>query len=163
MDTEVDLQELPGIHADLAAAEKTRRRHQIEQAVYFFEKLIRHFEELKNELNILQNICVCAAIDFGEVGLKLLGDPNVRLEFDIEGLVVIRCARLEAYTKNLRSVLRSENSFLVVSAVAMGHLTTSHELKRLSTEAHPVSDFQDEKFIYYKEYKVIPSARRRAA
>jgi class 3 adenylate cyclase len=163
MDLEPNLSDIPKIQSELEAAEKSRREQQLAHAVAFFEKLVLHFENLKKDLQISQNICLCAAIDHGEIGLKMLGDPNVRLEFDIEGLVVIRCARLEAYTKTLRASLNSENSFLIVSAAAAVYSTAPLKLKLFATLKNPVNDFADENFVYYKEFRTTPLRKKGAA
>lgn len=160
MDADPELGDVLGIQKDLQAAQRARQRQQLEHALSFFDKLVPHFEELKREMKIHQNICVCGAIDFGEIGLKMLGDPDVRLEFDIEGLVVIRCARLEAYTKTLRAFLHSEDSFLVVSSAAAQNMISLRKLKRFSTNLNPIVDFQDESFIYYREHKLASAVRK---
>lgn len=163
METEIDLDDIPELRSDLEVAEKYRRQQQLAHAVYFFEKLVNQFEILKQELLIEQSICVCGAIDFGEVGLKMLGDPNVRLEFDVEGLVVIRCSRLENYTKTLRATLGSKNSFLVLSAEATRHLAPEFQFNQFLTQSHPLKDFPDETVVSYKEYRIFENLKKNAA
>lgn len=126
---------------------------QLQKAIAIFEGVFEKFEHLKAELNVNQQVCVCASIDYGEIGLNILGDPNVRLEFDIEGIVVIRCTRLEAFTKTLREVFSRNSSFLVVSSSASSYLFGDRNFHVFKTDQHPVKDFPDETFVVYREYK----------
>jgi hypothetical protein len=153
MNTDVDLADIPGLQGDLKDAEARRRKDQLDRAVAIFESVYEQFEKLKVELSIDHSVCVCASIDFGEIGLKVLGDPNVRLEFDIEGMVVIRCSRLEAYTKILRTELASDSSFLVLSSVTLPYSTSEGRFEIFQTILHPIKDFPDESYVAYRQYK----------
>jgi class 3 adenylate cyclase len=161
MTEDVDLSDLPGLEGDLKKVTAKRQHQRLENGVKIFEKVFRQFEQLKYEMSISQNICVCAAIDHGDIGLKVLGDPNVRLEFDIEGMTVIRCSRLEAYTKTLRQILVSNSSFLVVSAAAAKFLPLHLGFQTFQTEKSPIKDFPDETRVFYIEFK--PNKIKKAA
>jgi hypothetical protein len=163
MTKEVDLSDVPGLEADLKKAERRKREHQLGRAIVIFERIFGQFEQLRDEFMIDSNVCVCAAIDFGEIGLKLLGDPNVRLEFDLEGIVLFRCNRLEAYTKTLREVFQSQNSFLILSTVASTFLGAEMNFQLFSTQDKPVRDFPDETTISFKEFKRRKANRSKAA
>lgn len=149
---DVNLDDLPGIESDLHLAKVRRQKHHLNKAIEIFEKILVEFSLIKNELQIQHDVAVCAAVDFGEIGLRMLGDPNVRLEFDLEGMVVIRCSRLEAYTKTLRKVLAPKSSFLIVSAPAAHHLNPDAPFKIFSTVQNPINDFPEEILVYYREY-----------
>jgi class 3 adenylate cyclase len=163
MSKEVDLSDVPGLETDAKNAEKRKREQQLGRAIVIFERIFGQFEQLRDEFKFDSNVCVCAAIDFGEIGLKLLGDPNVRLEFDLEGMVVFRCARLEAYTKTLREVFQSSNSFLILSQMASSHLGSEMNFQFYKTDDHAIRDFPDEKVISFKEYRRRKFIRSSAA
>lgn len=159
----VDFDDLPEIQSDLEQVEARRQRYDLAKAIQIYEKILNEFSMIKIDLQIDHEVAVCAAVDFGEVGLKMLGDPNVRLEYDIEGLVVIRCSRLEAYTKVLRQVLSPRGSFLVLSASAAHHLEAEAPFKIFSTVQHPIKDFPNEGLVYYHEYIQRKITKRQAS
>jgi class 3 adenylate cyclase len=150
---DVNLDDVPSIQEELKKTEIQRRKHHLAKAIEIFEEILLRFSVIKADLKITQDVAVCAAVDFGEISLKILGDPDVRLEFDIDGLVVIRCTRLEAYTKTLRQVLSPKNSFLVLSASAAQHLSTESYFKIFLTAQNPIKDFPKEGFVCYREYQ----------
>jgi class 3 adenylate cyclase len=149
-------QEDPSLNMEAAGVEGQLAENygnQLRNAIAIFENVFEQFENLKKELGVDPKVCVCASIDWGEIGLTVLGDPDVRLEFDIEGMVVIRCARLEAFTKVLREVFSPYNSYLVVSSSASSYLFGDRNFQVFKTDQHSVKDFPDEAFVTYREYK----------
>ena len=163
MSKEVDLADVPGIQNDMVRAEKRKREAQLGRVIVMFERIFGQFEQLRDDFNIDSNVCICGAIDFGEIGLKLQGDPNVRLEFDLEGMVVIRCSRLEAYTKTLRERFQSDNSFLILSAASAAFLEPNMTFQNYSTHHQIIRDFPDETHILFKEYRRRRMNRNNAA
>jgi class 3 adenylate cyclase len=140
-----------GSDFDIQLAQK--HGDQLRKVISIFETVFDEFEKLKEAMNVDPRVCVCASVDYGEIGLNILGDPDVRLEFDIEGMVVIRSARLEAFTKTLREVLSHESSYLVVSSSASSYLFGDRNFKVFKTDEHRIKDFPDEEFVTYREYK----------
>jgi len=159
----IDLSDVPEITLDVNQAELRRHQQQLTKCIELFEKVLSEFSLIKEDLQIDYEVAVCAGIDFGEIGLKLLGDPDVRLEFDIEGLIVIRCARLEAYTKNLRQHIASDKSYLILSTDAAKFLSPEKVFSTYDTTQEPVKDFPFENMIFFKEYTQRRHARRLAA
>jgi class 3 adenylate cyclase len=101
MDEEVDLSGIPGVEFDEPFERQRKRGDLVMHAVDAAGEIIKRFYDLRLELKLSETLAVGATIDFGNVECRFFGDPKVRLEFDASGPTVVRCARLESYTKSI--------------------------------------------------------------
>lgn len=100
---------------ELHIVEEKRKASYARMAESAWEAIARQFEALKERHGVADPIAIGAAIDYGEVEVRVQGDESYRRELDIDGNVLIRCARLEEFTKDVRKHHDLTGSLLVVS------------------------------------------------
>lgn len=160
MNEQADLSGIPGLFEEEKVASLRRNKEIVKNAIITCEKIIDAFFRLKNEFGIGQNIQIGAAIDFGVVEMKIKGDARVRLEFDFDGIPVIRCVRLENHTKFLSKTVSPDNSYLILSKSAVNFVENLTEFQKLDTTANPVRDFPEEDIIYYRTFSDFLSEKK---
>lgn len=112
---EEDLSDVPGIEDDLMNARMRKHAERFENAISATFSIAFEFERLKAKFDIEAPLSLGIALDFGDVEVRVQGDGIHRKELDIAGDVVIRAARLEAYTKVIRKRVAPESSILILS------------------------------------------------
>ena len=167
-----DLSDLDELGADLEVAEARQKAAYFKLACQVFDDVARDFLALRIRYGIKSPLSLGAAMDYGEVEISLIGDARYRQEFDVNGTVVIRCARLEAYTKVLLNVVEGEKmgggsangamrrSILIVGPTLVGEVKSAQS--RFATwmtnrPGYCVRDFPDVDRIYFTTAR-YPSA-----
>ncbi len=117
MDLEADLSDVVGIETELEAAKQRKLKDRFNNVLCSVTSIAYHFEELKEQFDVQDTISLGIAIDHGEIQLHVQGHEGYKMELDIDGRAVIRCSRLEAYTKLIRNAVAPTSSVLVVSPV----------------------------------------------
>lgn len=115
MNPETDLSDVPGIEAEVAAAERRKGQDQFDRALMATASISEQFEKLKEEFDVKDELSLGMAIARGDVEIRVQGDGEHRMELDIDGEVVLRCSRLETYTKTIQKELKVKASVVVLS------------------------------------------------
>jgi class 3 adenylate cyclase len=124
-----DLSDIPNLDADLTQAEETRKAYYFKKAHAAVQQVVEKFEELKVQHGITNEIRLGIGMTYGDLEVRVQGDAAHKRELDIDGVAIILCARLEEYTKYIRTLVAPKSSLLVVApelalpAEAAGFLT----------------------------------------
>jgi class 3 adenylate cyclase len=143
MEGSVDLSDIDDLGDEVDAAEQRRNRALLENAVKCVERIVIGAARLAHENCIETEVRIGAAIDYGEVEIKVMGDRDHRAELDIFGSTIIRATRLESYTKAITRHFRPGESILIVSPSASQFLGDSTRFRMLRTTGNPVRDFPE--------------------
>lgn len=116
MDSESpDLTGIPGIEGDVEAATKRKKKSYFDNALKAVTSVAYQFERLKEQFDVKDDLSLGIAIAFGEVEVRVQGDEVHKQELDIDGEVILRCSRLEGYSKCIQKEGQISHSLLVVS------------------------------------------------
>jgi class 3 adenylate cyclase len=122
-----------------------KQRTQFANALRAVFGIAVHFEQLKIEHGIEHTISLGIALAYGAVEVRIQGDENHKKELDIDGDVVIRCFRLESYSKVIRNRLAPQSSVLVLSP-ELSHLAGDSPVFRewsIDAEGTPVPNYPE--------------------
>lgn len=146
-----DLNDIPGIEDDLKKVNERRQQTYQKRAEAVFFKMVEVVDTLTEKYCITEMLSVGAALDQGEIRLHMIGDGQFRREIDIDGEVVIRVSRLEAYTKIILQGQKELSSCLILSPkFKNGSLLKSNtHFWLISDKVSAVRDFPDIKHFYY--------------
>ena len=143
MDEQVDLSDIPGIDEEAATAARNRNQSLVRAAASACREVMDGLAALVATSGLGVKISVGAAIDFGEMELRTIGNKQHRLEYDIFGRTVIRAARLEGHTKALRKNMFHDASMLILSDEAAQIGAETEHFIRVNTRSCPVRDFPE--------------------
>lgn len=127
-----------------------------------FDELIEKVDQLKASYHIIDDIWIGAGIAAGNIQLQIQGNQTYRQEVNIDGDTIVRCARLEAYTKLIMNKINEKCSLLIFSPEMKGILNSQINLEPWSTDGQDmaVRDYPDIKMIYYKKYQAFQKYRQ---
>ena len=127
-------------------------------------EIISEFQNYINSLDFSACIAIGAAIDCGEIETMIIGDDQHRREFDMTGDALLRCVRLEAFSKVLNRN-NVEDSYLIVSPYCEDIFKTiSNLIKFETTETDKkIRDFPEVDFIYFKKFEFLPKRQNFSA
>lgn len=146
----------PAELADIMKPKELAPAGDIRQSLYFsraydaLATICNAFEALKVQHGIQSSIRIGAAIAYGEVEIRIQGDEGYHRELDIDGSAIIRCARLEEYTKVIGKSVNSTDSIVVIAPELERSLWVTKFLKWEVSESSAVRNFPDIKNVYYK-------------
>lgn len=154
-----DLSFIPGINNEILKAETRRKSYLTNNTYQAAIQIFIAFESLKNEFNLSEEIQISAAIDYGDISLVMIGDLKSRIEYDIIGLPINRCSRLENYSKEIGSEYHFSRSILIVSEEVYNSLDQKYNFQVRYTKLKPIRDFNEIEYIYFQEFKLTTKLR----
>jgi class 3 adenylate cyclase len=165
MDYDADLSDIVGLEGQDLSAKARLRQSQFDSITACLATTIDALNELSTTHGFGDQIRVGAALDFGEVEIKVVGDSQYRKELDIFGDALIRCVRLQDYTKVVSQHIKLNPSFLVLSPTVMNLSIDLGHVTYFETTGYPVRDFPEIKKIAVKELDRVYrfSSRKRKA
>ena len=98
---------------------------------------------------------VGAGLDYGKVEVLITGDTTFRKELDIDGEVIVRATRLEAYSKLLISKFDGTSSYLVINSKLIKDPIKFPNLKTMLTNVPDLAirDYPEIHSIYFRQWK----------
>lgn len=154
LDDPVDLSDIPDIQTELKQAEFKKWQNFLQNAFCCLEEIVVGSHKLVLNAAFSQLIKIGAGLDFGEVELKIVGDPNSREELELFGPSLIRVARLESHTKVISDLFRPTSSLLILSPEASNFLKEENQVTKIDTGLHAIRDFPEIRQIYVKEFQI---------
>lgn len=162
MDESADLSDIEDLKSELVSAEKIKSQQLAVSAQQMFDELIEKVDQLKASYHIIDDIWIGAGIAAGNIQLQIQGNQTYRQEVNIDGDTIVRCARLEAYTKLIMNKINEKCSVLIFSPEMKGILSSQFNLEPWSTDGQDmaVRDYPDIKMVYYKKYQAFQKYRQ---
>jgi class 3 adenylate cyclase len=149
---QTDLSFLPGTEAEETAALLRRNQDFLKQCIRSSEEIFDGFYHLKEKFLLTEDLKLGVAIDYGNVQIKIHGDSRSRIELDLAGLTVIRCARLENYTRALSVAIGPQLSYMVVSPEASQFIIQRSDFVLHPTDTAKVRDFASIGWVLYRAF-----------
>lgn len=150
---DIDLSDLSVLQSEIKNSEERKIKSYIEIIDRLFPIFVNNFYNLMDKFDLPPILEIGAGLDVGMIRLILQGDIKTKMELDIEGEVIIRSTRLEAYSKVLNKVVPNAPSFLILTDIAHGYLTHSkYIIWQTSSGEMSIRDFPDIKNIFYKAW-----------
>ena len=148
-----DLSDIASIQSEVQDADNRRIKTYLEKIDYAFPLFINNFHQLMKKYNLPSNLKIGAGLDIGQIRLILHGDLSTKMELDIEGEVIIRSTRLEAYSKVLNKNVDDSSSFLTITHEAYSYLNKNSYTPWVTSDADlKVRDYPDIEQVYYKAW-----------
>ncbi len=147
---EIDLSDIEALGEEVQRAEDRKIKTYLKAIEKNFPLFVDSFNLLLKKYDIQTPLKIGAGIDVGNVRLALQGNVQTKMELDIEGEVIIRSNRLEAYSKVLNQNLDSAASFLILTPASHSYLNSS-DFKEWRTDLSnmAVRDYSDIKSVFY--------------
>ena len=162
MDPDVaDLSNLPGLETELKEASLRRRRCYFQKGMSAIAEIIENFEALKESLEITDTISLGVGIAYGPLEIRIQGDASFKRELDIDGDVVIRCSRLEAFSKTVRREKAPASSVLIVSP-ELSEAAKEHQCEYWPVKTHGIRNYPDIEYLFYRVFHGKGKNRRAA-
>lgn len=121
---EIDLSDLATLNKEVENANQRKLKIYSNKIHELFPEFVSEFHMLNQEFNIKSNLRVGAAVACGDVKLKVQGDAGTKMELDIEGEVIVKASRLEAYTKLLGEKTSKTASYLILAEEVAKNVNT---------------------------------------
>lgn len=121
---EIDLSDLKTLENEVENANRTKIKIYSNKIHDLFPEFVSEFHKLNQEFNIKSNLRIGAAVACGDVKLKVQGDAGTKMELDIEGEVIVKASRLEAYTKLLGEKESKTSSYLILEEEVANNVDT---------------------------------------
>jgi class 3 adenylate cyclase len=154
MDSDVDMSDIPGLETEEKQAAATKSRRHVKTATEAYQSIAAGVEGLRAKHGIMINLVIGAGLSAGQIDVIIRGDEGTRQELDIEGIAVIRAARLESYSKLLNKSIDSESSFLVLDPELSVWVADPSILRwPITNQEDQVRDFPDIKSVFYRRWK----------
>ncbi|MGE0174198.1 MAG: adenylate/guanylate cyclase domain-containing protein [Oligoflexales bacterium] len=116
MDSSDDLSDIEEFNrTEIEESEARRKASLLTSSLKVFDLIANHLESLRQKYGIDLDMRLGAGLSYGKVNVIVRGDQSTRQEQDLDGEVIIRCARLESYTKLLQRDESSRHSYAVIS------------------------------------------------
>lgn len=160
MNPDPDLSDIPGIELEMASAEERKCRAHFENALRAATSISHQFERLKEKFDVKDSLSLGMAIAYGEVEVRVQGDDTHKMELDIDGEVILRCSRLESYTKDMQKELGVKTSIIVLSPELIP-LSDTRMFKTWSTATRPELQIRSFPEIAHIAYHVFRDADER--
>ncbi len=156
-----DLSDLPELAGEVATAEDRRRHYLFQKAMMTIDAVVKEFETAKKKHGILDQIRIGAAMTFGDLEIRVQGDASHKRELDIDGRAIIRCARLEEYTKMIRMNVAPSSSVLVVSPeLALESQKANLKTWTIDSEEKQVRNFPELSAVHYKVFGEVENSSK---
>ncbi len=144
---------------------KTQRLVQV--ALEMFEELIVKYEKLKQRYDISDYLKIGAALASGVIEIQIQGDEKYHQEVNIVGESIVKCVRLEAYTKFLMNQVSPDSSMLILSPEVVEKLEIDLKYNirtwNIYGNEQSVRDYPDLKKIYYMVWVPATSQSQRSS
>lgn len=165
MDESPSLNDIPELRFELVRADTNKAKVFVEKAIQMFHELIEKYEQLKVKYDIADDLRIGAALAAGTMEIQIQGNKNYRQEVNIDGETIVRCSRLESYTKLLMSVVAPDSSMLILSPEIIENLkceVTSEEWT-IDNKEFSVRDYPELKKIYFLRWQKANQKLKRIA
>ena len=162
MDGDLDLSDIPLSDSDFQTAEENIFKHHMRKAKAAAEELMSKLIQIRDRNNVPSNIRLCGGIAYGESTFKLKGHASHRMEYDLDGQLIILAKRLEEYTKHLCETIDTTGSFLIYCEDAAKLAPQSENLLLHQTNKIPVRNFPKINNVFYKHYEWTDVSRKEA-
>lgn len=123
-----DLSDIPGLEEQIKEAHARKLAKYVDSADKIFKSLVEQLIFLSAKYDIGAPVSIGAAVGAGDIRVIIHGDANYRREIDIDGDVIFRVTRLEAYTKVILGAKSGLESCLIFSPEVENHLPSDREL-----------------------------------
>lgn len=120
------------------------------KAVNCFEEITRETRHLPQRHGLTEEITIGGALDYGELKVHIFGHKDHHREVDLLGPVLVRCARLEAYTKTILKTMVRPSSILVLSPNALTYSDHVEDYEVHQADENPVRDFGHIRWLAYR-------------
>jgi class 3 adenylate cyclase len=142
---------IEGIVDDERKARLNRQTNLAINSLRCFDEIVWLSTRAAEKSGLTGLLRISAALDYGEIEIKVVGDSQYRKELDIYGATVIRCSRLQGHTKAIETNFNSEASLLIISPTANDYFLHKNDFTKISTGLKPVRDFPEikELFVYH--------------
>lgn len=148
-----DLSDIASIQTEVEEADERRIATYLEKIDHAFPLFINGFHQLLNKYNLPNILKIGAGLDIGQIRLILHGDLNTKMELDIEGEVIIRSTRLEAYSKVLNKNVHDGSSFLTITNEAFAYLQKNTYTQWIISDSDlKIRDYPNIENVYYKAW-----------
>lgn len=148
-----DLSDIASIQTEVEEADERRIATYLEKIDHAFPLFINGFHQLLNKYNLPNILKIGAGLDIGQIRLILHGDLNTKMELDIEGEVIIRSTRLEAYSKVLNKNVHDGSSFLTLTNEAFAYLQKNTYTQWITSDSDlKIRDYPNIENVYYKAW-----------
>ena len=154
MDYNPDLSDVPGIIDEEIESIERKKEVNFINSLLAIDQIIKDFEELKNKHKVTVSLNLGMALSYGEINILVRGDKDHRQELDLDGKILFRCSRLEAYTKVIMKKISSDASILVVSPELEDLCLNSSGLFKweINSKGLSVRDFPEIKHMFFKRW-----------
>ncbi|RZK57949.1 MAG: adenylate/guanylate cyclase domain-containing protein [Pedobacter sp.] len=123
-----------------------------ENAVLCYGDIIEALKNIAARNEFKENVILGGALDYGELKIHIFGHVDYHREIDLLGPLLVRCARLEKYTKVLLSKMLKISSLLIISPDALRFCDNFESYRVHRTNDDPVKDFKHIKWIAYRAF-----------
>jgi hypothetical protein len=151
---EINLSDINVLKDEVVKSEDRKINGYLKAIEKQFPAFVESFNSLTQKYDIQTSLKIGAGIDVGDVKLALQGNVKTQMELDIEGEVIIRSNRLEAYSKVLNQNVDSESSFLILTPTAFSYLASPAFTEwRTDISGLAVRDYPDIKAVYFLKFE----------
>lgn len=130
--------------------EDTDRKQLFLKAVNCFEEITRETRQVPQRHGLVDELKIGGALDYGELKVHIFGNKDHHRELDLLGPVLVRCARLETYTKTILSTMNRPESILVLSPNALTYSDQVEDFEVHQVGDNPVRDFGHIRWLAYR-------------
>ncbi|MCC6277796.1 MAG: hypothetical protein IT289_07780 [Oligoflexia bacterium] len=142
MNDDRDLSDIEELKWQANVAEDREKEEQVRKILDCLNEIEVEFEKLILKYSLKSKLKLGIGVSYGEVILKMMGNAEFRLEYDIEGKAIVEAVRIETYTKELFK--RSDHDSVIV---LFSPTSSTREILRqgavLTIESGAIKDFPD--------------------
>jgi class 3 adenylate cyclase len=132
--------------------EDTDRKQLFFKALNCFEEITRETALLPERHGLTEDLKIGGALDYGELKVHIFGHKDHHREVDLLGPVLVRCARLETYTKTILSTMLRPASILILSPNALIYSDQVENFEVHEVGEKPVRDFAHIRWLAYRVF-----------